>query len=375
MTFLRDENGPPAGILGISRDITKRKRQEDALRESKDTIEALLNGTTDHALLLDVDANFLALNEAAARRLGKRVSELIGKKAPDYLPPGVRENRTSWFDKAVRTGEGVRFQDECAGRYFDNTVYPILDDSGKVKAVAIFDRDITEHKIADEQLRASLKQNEVLLREVHHRVKNNLQVVSSLLNLQSRNMKEKTCEQVFSESRSRIQSMALIHEKLYKASDLAHIDFKEYITSLLGDLFYSFGANANRIAIKLDIEAAPLTVDTATPCALITNELVSNCLKHAFPDSGSGMIRIGFAAGEEEFELVVSDNGVGLPEDIDPQHPRTLGLRLVNTLVKQLGGRMEVRRTDGAEFRIRFKRSASEALREEISNRSGEIFL
>lgn len=366
-TLLRDEHGAPVGIIGISRDITKRKRQEEALKESKETIEALLNATTDHAVLLDAQTNFLALNEAVARRLGVPRRELIGKQAVDYFLPSVRERRQRWFDEVISTGKGVRFEDELDGRFFDNSLYPILDDKGRVKAVAIFARDMTDQKIAEDQLRASLKENEVLLREVHHRVKNNLQVVSSLLNLQSRNMKEKTYEQMFSVSRNRIRSMALIHEKLYKASDLAHIDFKEYITSLLSDLFHSFGANGNRIAVKLDIEAGPLTVDIATPCALVTNELVSNCIKHAFPDPRSGIIRIGFAAAEDEFELVVSDTGVGLPEDIDLQYPQTLGLRLVNTLVKQLGGRMEVRSTDGAEFRIRFKRSTGEALREEIS--------
>lgn len=361
-SFLRDENGTPVGIIGISRDITQRKRQEEALRESKDTIEALLNGTTDHALLLDPEANFLALNEAAARRIGKPVSELIGKKALNYLPTGVREIRESWLDKAVQSGAGVRFHDECAGRFFDNSVYPILDDSGNVKAVAIFDRDITDRKIAEDQLRESLKENEVLLREVHHRVKNNLQVVSSLLNLQSRDSKTKTYEQMFSESRSRIQSMALIHEKLYRASDLAHIDFKEYIRSLLADLFHSFGANSNQVVVKLDIEVVPLTVDIATPCALIANELVSNCLKHAFPDGRPGTIRFFFASSDDRFDLIVSDNGVGLPENVDLNSPQTLGLRLVNILVKQLGGRMEVRRSKGAEVRIHFKRLTNETL-------------
>ena len=181
-------------------------------------------------------------------------------------------------------------------------------------------------------------------------------------------MEEKSCEQIFSESRNRIQSMALIHEKLYQASDLAHIDFKQYVKSLVGDLFHSFGANANQISVQLDIDATPLAVDTATPCALITNELVSNCLKHAFPGNRPGLVRIAFASNEDECDLAVSDNGVGLPESINLECPQTLGLRLVNTLVKQLQGRMEVRGTNGAEFRMRFKRLGRQTLAEEMSN-------
>jgi two-component sensor histidine kinase len=186
-------------------------------------------------------------------------------------------------------------------------------------------------------------------------------------------MKEKNFEQMFSESRNRIQSMALIHEKLYQASDLAHIDFKEYIKSLVSDLFHSFGASPNQISVRLDILATPLTVDTATPCALITNELVSNCFKHAFPGNRPGLITVGFGSKDDEYELIVSDNGVGLPESIDLEYPQTLGLRLINTLVKQLKGRIEVRREDGTEFRMRFKRSLGEPLKEGLSDRKAEV--
>jgi two-component sensor histidine kinase len=188
-----------------------------------------------------------------------------------------------------------------------------------------------------------LREKEVLLREIHHRVKNNMQIIYSLLRLQSRETDEKKEVDMLLESQNRIRSMSLIHEKLYQSEDLAHIDFSEYIGDLTKELFRSYRFNTDKLVFKADIEDAIIGVDTAIPCGLIINELVSNSLKHAFPGGREGEIQIalrrvdGLESGtqhekSEMFELTVRDNGIGMPEEMDFRNSESLGLRLVSTL-------------------------------------------
>ncbi len=207
----------------------------------------------------------------------------------------------------------------------------------------------------EDQIKASLKEKEVLLREIHHRVKNNLQIISSLLNLQSRYIKDKQVLHVFKESQDRIKSMVLIHKKLYQSKDLARIDFAEYIRSLIADLFRSYKADYDLITLKTNIDDVFLGIDTAIPCGLIINELVSNSLKYAFPEDGQGEIRIDLHWEKEgKFTLIVSDSGVGFPKDLDFRNTESLGLQLACTLVDQLQGTIGLDRTGGTKFKIAF---------------------
>lgn len=206
----------------------------------------------------------------------------------------------------------------------------------------------------EDQIKASLREKEVLLREIHHRVKNNLQIISSLLNLQSRYIKDKQVLHVFKESQNRIKSMVLIHKKLYQSKDLARVDFAEYIRSLIADLFRSYKADYDLITLKTNIDDVFLGIDTAIPCGLIINELVSNSLKYAFED-GQGEIRIDLHSEKEgKFTLIVSDSGVGFPKDLDFRNTESLGLQLACTLVDQLQGTIELDRTCGTKFKIAF---------------------
>jgi two-component sensor histidine kinase len=215
--------------------------------------------------------------------------------------------------------------------------------------------EIAERKRAEEQIKASLGEKEVLLKEIHHRVKNNLQVVSSMLQLQSRNIKDKETIEMFQESRNRVRSMALVHERLYQSRDLARVDFAKYIQSLANYLCRSYGVNTNVIQLKTNLHDVLLGVDTAIPCGLILNELVSNSLKHAFPDGREGEIHIELRSeGNGKFTLMVSDNGVGLLKDLDFRNTESLGLQLVNTLVNQLEGTIELDRRGGTTFKITF---------------------
>ncbi len=212
---------------------------------------------------------------------------------------------------------------------------------------------------AEDCMRASLKEKEVLLKEIHHRVKNNLQVISSLLNLQTKYIKDQGVINLFRESQDRIRSMALIHERLYQSEDLAHIDFTAYIRSLTNEIFRAYRIDPSRIMLTLDLKDVHLSVDTAVPCGLIINELVSNALKYAFSSSDKvkGHVWISLCKMEDgEIELIVKDNGVGIPEGIDFRGVDSLGLHLVKILAEdQLGGHILVNGDEGTEFRIRFK--------------------
>ena len=216
---------------------------------------------------------------------------------------------------------------------------------------------------AEDQLESSLKEKEVLLKEVHHRVKNNMQVISSLLNLQSKRIKDKKLLDIFKESQNQIKSMALIHKELYKTKDLAKVDFAKYIRTLTENLMNSCISGTDNIILNINIDNVFLGVDAAIPCGLIINELFTNSLKYAFPfvhtqevpKDKEGEIRIDFHFDNDKYVLSYSDNGVGLPKDFDIRNSTTLGLSLINTLTLQLGGTIEIDSGRGTEFKIMFE--------------------
>ena len=216
-------------------------------------------------------------------------------------------------------------------------------------------QEISERKRAEEKIQASLREKEVLLKEIHHRVKNNLQVISSLLNLQSKYIKDLESQEVFKESQNRVKSMALIHEKLYQSKDLGRINFVEYTQTLISNLFHSYGAGVNHVAFTIDADDIFLNIDTAIPCGLILSELVSNSLKHAFLGGRHGKIQIELRSNYDHlFALIVRDNGVGFPKNLNFRDTESLGLQLVNTLVNQLDGSIELDACEGTMFKIDF---------------------
>ncbi len=218
-------------------------------------------------------------------------------------------------------------------------------------------RDITERKQAEERIHASLREKEILLREVHHRVKNNMQVISGLLDLQARSSGNPELIERLNESQNRIRAMSLVHEKLYASNDFARIDLAGYVRALSQELFQSYKINPGEIALIFQADGdVYVDINKAIPCGLILNELISNALKHAFPRDRHDELQIIMRETKNtEIEIVVRDNGIGLPDDVDIHQPRSAGLHLVNGLVKnQLDGQMEVRRDNGTEFRIKF---------------------
>lgn len=209
---------------------------------------------------------------------------------------------------------------------------------------------------SEQAIRSSLREKETLLKEVHHRVKNNLQVIASLLRLQSRYLQDEQSRAMFEESQNRVHSISLVHEMLYRTADLSRVDFGEYLRTLTTHLCDGWKATGRAIELSVDAAGVHLTVDTAIPCGLIVNELVTNALKHAFPDTTAGSIRI-TAAHEPPgwLKVVVQDNGIGLPENLNLRRSGSLGLELVNSLVRQLHATLEVRRDAGTAFNIQFQ--------------------
>ncbi|OHD05775.1 MAG: hypothetical protein A2086_13315 [Spirochaetes bacterium GWD1_27_9] len=213
--------------------------------------------------------------------------------------------------------------------------------------------DITERKINEEKIKDSMEEKEVLLKEIYHRVKNNLQVVSSLLSLQAEKIENQEIVEAFKESQNRIRSISLVHEKLYQSENLSKIDFDGYIRDLIYNLIYSFNVDTN-IKFNLNISNVFLNIDIAIPCGLIINEIISNSFKYAFPNGKKGEINLSLSQIENKIELSISDNGIGLPINIDIEKPKTLGLTLIKLLTYQLRGKMEIKNQDGVYYKIEF---------------------
>ncbi|BAY10588.1 sensor histidine kinase [Calothrix sp. NIES-2098] len=236
----------------------------------------------------------------------------------------------------------------------------VRDESGKPLRFIGFADDISDRKFAEqalqenqEQIKASLKEKEVLLQEIHHRVKNNLGIVSSLLQMQCRRTQDLQANAILRDSQNRIASIALVHEKLYRSADLSNINFAEYIANLTTHLFDSYNINPNFVKLNIQVDEVSLNLETVIPCGLIINELVSNALKYAFPKSQAGEIQIICYQEDSTLILTIRDNGVGLPQDFDSQKDKTLGLTLVYGLVKQLRGTIEITSQPGVEFKIK----------------------
>lgn len=371
---------------GVIEDITEGKHIKEALIKNEERYRHFINQSTEGIWRLELEQpvsidlpvdeqvqlfyryGYIAeCNDAMAKMYGlSSADEIIGARIVDLHggsdnPQNIEEQRkfvSSGY--RVTDGETVEVDKNGNKRYILNNAMGIIENSCIV-GVWGMQRDITERKRAEEKIKASLKEKEILLKEIHHRVKNNMQVVSSLLRLQSQGIEDEKTLEMFRESQDRVRSMALVHEKLYASQDLSNINFDEYITSLAMYLYQSYKIDRREVQLEIYADGVSLGVNQAVPCGLILNELISNALKHAFPSDRKSKkeIKITLQKREDkEIELIVADNGVGIPPDIHYREVQSLGLRLVTILVEdQLQGKIRLNRSKGTRFHIHFKES------------------
>ena len=359
-TTILKKDGKTEGFLSNIRDITERKQATEKLKASEKKYSTLVEKGNDGIVIIQ-DRLLKFISPVMAEISGFSINDVIGKPFIDFVSSPFRELVNDMYAKRL-AGEEIPNKYEVELISKNGKIIPaeinasLIEYEGKPADMAII-RDITERKLTEKEIKKSLKEKEMLLSEIYHRVKNNMQIITSLLRLQSRHIKEEEYREMFKESQNRIISMSLVHEKLYRSKDLTQIDFNDYIRDLIKGLFQSYGANKGNIALSIHVKTISLGIDFAIPCGLIINELVTNSLKHAFPDCRKGEIRIILRSIDENMiELIVGDNGIGMPEDLDFKKTKTLGLHLVTMLAEnQLHGDINLNRSKGTEFIIKFK--------------------
>ena len=352
-----------ANLLSKSiRYALERKKAEIRILKEEEKSRTYFDTAGVMMVVVGIDKKIKEINEKGCNLLGYSKEELLGKSWFEYvLPPENREKNEKIFEDMIKGTISPYSQKEQTivlkngeKRIISWSVTLLKDDSGRISSIINSGEDITKSKQYEKEIKSSLEEKELLLREIHHRVKNNLQIISSLLNLQAGHIKDEEILDHFNDYQNRIRSISLVHEKLYSSSDIAQVEISSYTQHLVDDLVRNYGRHD--LDIFVDIPEVKVGIDTAIPCGLIINELVSNSLKHAFPDNKPGEIRIKFNKNaSNEFELVIQDNGVGISPEIDLKHSETLGLELVSSLVQQLDGSLKIEKSPGATFYIKFQ--------------------
>jgi PAS domain S-box-containing protein len=353
------------GVWGVTRGRLRRQSerlsQQRLLAREKARLASVLEATSDLVAFLDEAGNVLYLNPAGRTMAGLADESSVQGLTVSGLHPAWAAQRLlqEGIPTAVRAGtwSGETALLHKGGHEIALSQVMVAHHAadGSLSFLSTIARDISQRKRTEEQLRGSLREKEALLREIHHRVKNNLQLINSLLSLQAARVKDPSLGDVLKESQDRVRTMALVHENLYRAGNVASIPLAAHVEGLCAHLFCSYGAAENRIELATHVDDVSLDLDRAIPCGLIINELVSNALKHAFPAGRAGRVSVDFhALPEGGYALAVRDDGVGLPAGLDPGQAESMGLQLVSDLTEQLNGMLAVDRTGGTTFTIRF---------------------
>ncbi len=353
-SLLYNEHGEKIGAMGVSRDITELKIAESLLTQSLERNNAIINALPDVILRIDKKGFVLDMLTSTGKFFSLSRNEVCGKNLQDLAPFCV-DNQSKRCIKEALNGKSdiiheysVLTKDDVFN-YFESRYAKI-----NANEVLVVVRDITETKLAQDSIKKSLQEKEILLKEIHHRVKNNLQVISSILNLQSSFIQDAKTQHILRESQNRIKSMAYIHETLYQNKDFSNVNFSAYVANLSKNLFYSYNISQQEVKLVLDIEPVQLSLDNAIPCGLIINELLANALKYAFPNNRRGILTVRVMKENEFINIEIEDNGVGFPDGLDFRCTETLGLQLVMTLAEQINAEIRLISKEGCKFAIKF---------------------
>jgi len=346
----------------LQKELAIRLQVEKDLFKSQEKYRELTENTNDIVLSYDPQGIVTYIGPQVTN-YGYKPEEVISHPIIDFVDTRDVKRVIRDLQKTISTGNEFPTEFRLKSKtkkiiWFEEMGKIQRDRNGHIRMISSILRDITKRKQAEKKLKKSLTEKEILLKEVYHRVKNNLQVVSSLLSLQASSIKNKKFKTMFQESQDRVSSMALIHQKLYQSKDLDKVDFSGYVRSLVKHLFNTYGSDPGKVDLKIQVENVALSLDLAIPCGLIVNEIISNALKYAFPPEykKKGFISVSLRYHSESvLKLVIQDNGIGLPENFDIQKSKTLGLRLIHILTKnQLHGNLKVDTEHGTRYTIQF---------------------
>ena len=365
-TPFRYENKP--AMLTMVRDISRRVQAERSLKESEERLEFAVKGTGAGLWDWMIQTDEMVYNKGWAEIIGYNLDEISpidSKTFEKYCHPDDLKRSNKLLGKHLK-GESEYYECELRKKHKKGNWIWVLDkgkivewdNEGKPVRMSGIHLDITARKLAESQIKKDLREKEVMLKEIHHRVKNNLNLIKSLLNLQAKTIKtKKQALESFKESRDRVFTMALVHESMYKAEDFTKVDMASYISDLSREIV-RLHHNGKRIFLKVKVENVFLDINTAIPCGLIINELITNAIKYAFSNTGKGEIRINLKNHKDnKYELSIQDNGMGIPDKSENQYPDSFGLKLVNLLIKQINGKIKVSCNKGSHFKIIFPRA------------------
>jgi two-component sensor histidine kinase/PAS domain-containing protein len=363
ISLVKDPSGQPLHFVYVYEDITPKRRAEEQIRLQAAKLSAVFESSSHMIWTMDHNYQLVSFNNNQAKWLRDNhdIKPYVGMPLLSGSMVSTEQYNTFWKEKIdlAFKGETLKFETEYVNKrgtphWREVFLNPIKDERDNVIEVSCIAHDITDQKAAEENIRQSLKEKEVLLKEVHHRVKNNLQVISSILNLQSSYVKDKKSLDLLLESQNRIKSMAFVHESLYQTKDFSNINFSSYVENICSNLVHSYSNPDNPPVLNMDLESIQLNLDTAIPCGLIINELISNALKYAFKGKEEGRLDVEVKTSGETLKIVIADNGKGLPENIDFRNTESLGLQLVVTLVEQINGKIALETKKGTKFTIEF---------------------